>query len=258
MAEYTIDELARTAETTVRNVRAYQTRGLLPQPRRVGRANVYSDVHLARLRLIHRLLGRGYSLGNISEMLQTFEKGEGVSDLLGLEAALTSPWSNELPSYLTLPELTRLFGGRLAPRDLAQAVRMGLLRIEDDGRYLVPSPRLLSVGAELVRAGIELRTVLVQLSLLRDDVERIAERFVRLVVDEVFNRYGEDALPPPAERPRLTEFIHRVRPMAQVAVEVELARALEGSIHTAFGHRLARIAEASERGGSAGSRDEPD
>ncbi len=246
MAEYTIDELARAADTTVRNVRAYQAKHLLPKPRREGRANVYSEVHLARLRLIGRLLTRGYSLANIAEMLSTFDKGEGVSDLLGLETALTSPWSSELPSYVSLLDLARMFGMKLSPHELEQAIQLGLVR-EEDGRFLAPSPRLLSVGAELVRAGIPLSSLLVQVSHLRDDVQRIADRFVKLIVDEVFNQYGEDALPPAAERPRLTEFIYRVRPMAQTVVEVELARALETSIHTALGHRLARIAEASEQ-----------
>lgn len=246
MVEYTIDELARAADTTVRNVRAYQAKKLLPPPRRVGRANVYSDVHLARLRLIGRLLGRGYSLANIAEMVTTFEKGEGVQDLLGLETALTSPLSTELPSYVSLLELTRMFGARISPRDLDQALQLGILRREH-GRFLVPSPRLLSVGAELVRAGIPLSSLLLQVQQLRDDSRRIADRFVHLIVDEVFNRFGEDALPPAQERPRITEFIYRVRPMAQTVVEVELARALEASIHTAFGHRLARIAEAGQR-----------
>ena len=44
MAEYRIDDLAREAGTTVRNVRVYQDRGLLPPPRREGRAGIYSDV----------------------------------------------------------------------------------------------------------------------------------------------------------------------------------------------------------------------
>ena len=51
MAEYRIDDLAREAGTTVRNVRVYQDRGLLPPPRREGRAGIYTDVHLGRLRL---------------------------------------------------------------------------------------------------------------------------------------------------------------------------------------------------------------
>jgi DNA-binding transcriptional MerR regulator len=265
MTEYTIDELAHAADTTVRNIRAYQQKKLLPAPRRAGRANLYSDVHVARLRLIGRLLARGYTLANISEMLHTFEKGEAVSDLLGLETALTSPFSTELPSYVTLLELARLFGARIAPRDLDHAVQLGILR-RDHGRFLVPSPRLLHVGAELVRAGIPLSSLLLQVAQLRDDARRIADRFVHLIIDEVFNRYGEEAFPPASERPRITEFVYRVRPMAQTVVEVELARALEASIHTAFGHRLARIAEAeqarSERGasetlGEGGSRSAP-
>src|SRR5436305_1643105 len=46
-AEYRIDELAREAGTTVRNVRAYQDRGLLPPPRRSGRVGLYTDAHLS-------------------------------------------------------------------------------------------------------------------------------------------------------------------------------------------------------------------
>src|SRR5699024_10415430 len=62
--EITSEELARTADTTVRNVRAYQDRGLLPPPERRGRSGIYSDVHLARLRIIGQLLKRGYTLAN--------------------------------------------------------------------------------------------------------------------------------------------------------------------------------------------------
>ena len=38
--EYTIDELARQADTTVRNVRAYQDRGLLPPQKKRGRTGI--------------------------------------------------------------------------------------------------------------------------------------------------------------------------------------------------------------------------
>src|SRR5689334_12317394 len=60
--EYTVDELARAAETTVRNVRAYQDRGLLAPPERRGRSGIYTDSHLSRLRIIGQLLERGYTL----------------------------------------------------------------------------------------------------------------------------------------------------------------------------------------------------
>mgnify|MGYP001322185641 CR=1 FL=1 len=54
--EFTIDQLAREAGSTVRNVRAYQDRGLLPPPEKRGRTGIYTDVHLARLKIIGALL----------------------------------------------------------------------------------------------------------------------------------------------------------------------------------------------------------
>jgi DNA-binding transcriptional MerR regulator len=66
---YTLDELAGAAGMTVRNVRAYQTRGLLPGPARRGRRAVYTGEHLLRLEAIHRARDRGASLGLISAHL---------------------------------------------------------------------------------------------------------------------------------------------------------------------------------------------
>ncbi len=93
--EYRIDELARQAGTTVRNVRAYQDRGLLPPPRRQGRVGFYSEFHLARLRLIGALLGRGYTLSNITELIAGWERGKDLGELLGPGTALIGSWSDE-------------------------------------------------------------------------------------------------------------------------------------------------------------------
>ena len=54
--EFSIDALARETGSTVRNIRAYQDRGLLPPPERRGRKGIYNDAHLSRLRIINRLL----------------------------------------------------------------------------------------------------------------------------------------------------------------------------------------------------------
>ena len=49
---FTVDELARLGGTTGRNVRAFQTQGLLPRPELVGRTGFYGDEHLERLRAV--------------------------------------------------------------------------------------------------------------------------------------------------------------------------------------------------------------
>lgn len=64
--QFSIDELARATHLSIRTIRAHQTRGLLPPPRREGRTVVYSRQHLHRLRQITVLQERGYNLAAIA------------------------------------------------------------------------------------------------------------------------------------------------------------------------------------------------
>mgnify|MGYP002684132866 CR=1 FL=1 len=50
-ADMTIDELARASGMTVRNIRAHQSRGLLPAPEVRARTGYYGPEHVARLQL---------------------------------------------------------------------------------------------------------------------------------------------------------------------------------------------------------------
>src|SRR5437763_13305219 len=105
----TIDELARAAGTTVRNVRVYQDRELLPPPTRRGRAAIYSDAHLNRLRVIINMLERGYALAQIKEMLSAWESGRSLADVIGLEAALGASWADETPTKISVSDLRAMF-----------------------------------------------------------------------------------------------------------------------------------------------------
>src|SRR5215831_16920692 len=131
MGEYRIDELARLAATTVRNVRVYQDRGLLAPPRRQGRVGIYTDAHLARLRLIGQLLRRGYTFANIAELLAAWERGGGVADIFHLESVIGDPWSDEVPGYVTAEGLSDLFGAEVTEENLDRAVALGA--VEPDG-----------------------------------------------------------------------------------------------------------------------------
>jgi DNA-binding transcriptional MerR regulator len=237
--EYRIDELAREAGTTVRNVRAYQDRGLLPPPRRSGRVGLYTDAHLARLRLIGQLLERGYTLGNIAELITAWERGQDLGELLGLEAELVQPWSDEVATTISLEDLNNLFGQD--DDALREAVKLGLLEPEEGGeRFRVPSPRLLHAGAELVAAGIPLDAVLNHARQLARDTDRIAARFVELVSANVFEPYGDK--PFPAEDvPRLAELLRRLRPLAETTVDAYLARAMEERLARELGNHYDRL-----------------
>lgn len=69
MTDFRADELAEAAGISVALLRSYQSKGLLPPPRHLGRTALYGDHHLERLRHIADLKQRGHSLRSIVEQL---------------------------------------------------------------------------------------------------------------------------------------------------------------------------------------------
>ncbi|MDP9142753.1 MAG: MerR family transcriptional regulator [Pseudomonadota bacterium] len=237
--EYSVAELAKVTQTTIRNIRSYQDRGLIPPPERRGRNGVYSDAHVSRLRIIAQLLARGYTLSSIGELLEAWERGADFSGLFGLELAVSSPWTDEQSRLYTLTELLRMFGDHFDVRWLAKAAELKILVAEGQG-FRAPSPRLIQAGAELVKAGIPLDQMLDVIAGLRANVERAAEQMVQLVEQHLFDPFGK-GLPPPAEVPRLADIIWRLRPLVEMAVNAEVARAMEIAATRHLGDRLAAV-----------------
>src|SRR3954454_17004666 len=108
--EYRIEELARLAGTTTRNIRVYRDRGLLPPPLRVGRIALFNDTHLTRLRLITSMLDRGYNISHVREMLSAWEEGKDLGDVLGLETAIAGTWTREKSQTMPVAEARQLLG----------------------------------------------------------------------------------------------------------------------------------------------------
>ncbi len=244
MAEYRIDDLARAAGMTVRNVRAYQERGLLPPPRRRGRAAVYDDTHLARLRLIGRLLDRGYTAAHIADFVASWEAGHDLGQVLGLEAALLAPGSADIPAYLSAEELTETFGGD--EETLARAGALGLI-CPDGDRFRVPNPRLLRAGAELVALGVSLPDVLDLAERLRTRIAAVADDLVSTVAGHILASHEPGWIPTAEEVPELAALVERLRPLARVAVDTELAVALDAAIEQHVGHWSSAVVDRLDR-----------
>lgn len=229
MTEYRVADLARAAQTSVRNVRVYQDRGLLPPPRREGRIGLYSEEHLARLRLINRLLARGYTFATIGELFDAWGKGKDLADTLGLREALTAPWTQEDPVRLTRAEVARRFGTPLSPTALERAIELGMLvpdGKEGTATFLIPSPSLLDAGCELVGAGVPLDVVLDLAAAVRDDMSRVAQRFVSLVLDHIADMDDEKQLTGPLTG-EVAQRVVRLRPYAQRTVDALLLMAMQ-------------------------------
>ncbi|AWL87325.1 MerR family transcriptional regulator [Streptomyces globisporus] len=226
--EYRIEDLANASGATVRTIRAYQDRGLLPTPERRGRANVYREAHLARLRQIADLLDRGYTLASIKELLEAWDAGRGLGGVLGLVAEVQGPWTDEEADRITRTELDAKFGGAQDDEAIAEAVALGVLeRVPGrDDEFLVPSPQELAVAVELHAAGVPLTAISAHLRELRGQVEHIASRFLEFTTEHVFARYLGHRPPTDSDAAEAASMVRRLRPLAQQTVDAELARAM--------------------------------
>ncbi|WP_370268842.1 MerR family transcriptional regulator [Streptomyces sp. V4I8] len=226
---YRIEDLAHLSGATVRTIRAYQDRGLLPRPERRGRANVYADAHLVRLRQIAGLLDRGYTLASIKELLEAWDAGRGLGGVLGLVAEVDGPWTDEEAVRISRAELDERFGGTPDDAAVAEAVELGVLEPvpDDEDSFVVPSPQELAVAVELHAAGVPLSAISAHLRELRGQVEHIAARFLEFTTEHVFARYLDGPHhPTDAEAAEAASLVRRLRPLAQHTVDAELARAM--------------------------------
>ncbi|MFI8514879.1 MerR family transcriptional regulator [Streptomyces sp. NPDC085460] len=197
-------ELAEAAGITVRTLRFYRERGLIPPPRREGRIAWYDERHLARLRTIAALLERGHTLTGIADLTTAFESGRDVGEVLEL-----GPPTEEEPVRLTPEELADHFAGEVTPENLAAALDLGYLAT--DGEDIVHvSRRLLDVSAALVREGVPLAEVLKAGARVRAHAEALAGLFA-----EMLTAHAKEA------------DLQRLRPLAKSVVEAELSMALD-------------------------------
>ncbi|WP_234322627.1 MerR family transcriptional regulator [Streptomyces sp. NRRL S-350] len=235
--EYRVEELAEAAGITTRTLRFYRERKLLQPPRKEGRIAWYGDEHLARLRMIAELLERGHTLGGIAELIGAGESGRDVADLIGLEAAIVAPWSDEAPVRLDWDELKAAFGDQLTEENTAESIAQGYITVEEHGITHV-SRRLMEATTELVAEGVPLSAVLDASRRTREHVDAIAEIFIEVVSEHLLSALAADAPLPPGEAARLTERIQRVRPLARTVADAQFTLAMDRRVHAEYDELL--------------------
>lgn len=228
-AQVTVEELAREHGMPVSTVRLYQTRGLLPPPRRQGRVAFYGEPHRGRLRLITQLQERGFSLAAIKELLDGITEGRSLQAVLGLGGEAPT-WVTGQPATLTLDDLRKhLPGVEPTPELVERVVRLGLMRLEADGRITVDDAAFLDIGSRLIEMGVPGDVVLDEYEHLHGLTDEIAHRFT-----EVFRRWfweGFAADDMPAER--VPELAHRLAELSSLAERVVTVALRHSLLHAA-------------------------
>jgi DNA-binding transcriptional MerR regulator len=234
--QLTVEDLAAEAGVPVSTVRLYQSRGLLPAPEHRGRVAYYGPGHVARMRLIGRLQQDGFSLASIKHLVQAWEEGRGLPELLGLEERVAG-WDRQ-PVEVSPAELASLLAGAdLTPDVLSHAQRLGLVLVGDDGTLTVPDLELLRVGAELISMGVPASEVLDEYEALLGTVHPITARFVALFERRFLAPVEDQGFTPEGLR-SLTETLDRLRALATRVV----AAAMRQAFAEAASAKLAEVA----------------
>jgi DNA-binding transcriptional MerR regulator len=233
-AALTIDELARESGMTVRNIRAHQSRGLLPAPEVRARTGYYGPEHVARLRLIQEMQAEGYNLRSIQGLL---ERATGtVEEVLGFKRAALAPFGEEEPEVVTLADLDQRLGGAVDQRTLRRAEKLRLIRDLGDGRFEVPSPKLLRAAEQLLEMGVPLSHVLAVAEQITRHTRAIAEAFVRMFVQDVAGPLGKGNRPEDWAAAR--EAVERLRPLATEALMAGFQQTMTRAVERRFADSL--------------------
>ncbi|MCX5046181.1 MerR family transcriptional regulator [Aldersonia sp. NBC_00410] len=225
-AEYRIDDLARQAGMTTRNVRAYRERGLLPPPRRVGRVTLYNDTHLSRLKLIASMLDRGYSIAHIDELLTAWAAGKQLGDILGIESTLTATWSASESQVTSSAELSQRGVGDI---DVERLVAMKVLDRSGD-TVTVLRPDLMDALLAMHRAGVGMDVVLDVADRVAPAVDELGATLVHAADDLVKPVVAAHAQVDDADFAELIVTLVHFRSLATAAVTATLHASMQSTI----------------------------
>lgn len=240
--EMTIRQLAERTGMTVRNIRAHQTRGLLPPPVVRGRTGYYNEEHVARIELTREMQADGLNLEAIRRVL---DSGDGSAAALSdFTRALRAPFDDEAPEIFEPGELG-VWGEDADPKQIRKAEKLGIFRTLPDGRIEVISPRLLRAARELAELGIGPDGALRTAEKLRRHADGVARAFVELFAREVWRPF-EEAGRPEAEWPRMSEALERMRPLAAGALLATFQIAMGEAVEKE-GERTLRLAARSSQ-----------
>src|SRR5215217_8409944 len=220
---------------TVRNIRAHQSRGLLPPPEVRARTGYYGPEHVARLRLIQELQGNGYNLAAIKDLVS---RSSGSSqEALDFARALLAPFEDERPEVIDAVELGARYGND--PKLLTRAERLGIVVPLGEGRFEIPSPTLLRAGETLIGLGIPLHKALDVIESVARHADSVAATFVKLFLERVWKPFDK-AGQPDTDWPAVLAALEQLRPLASEVFVAIFQQRMTQATEKAFGRELER------------------
>ena len=149
--ELTVEELSARTGISVRNLRFYTTRGLVPPPAKRGRSAVYGPEHVARFELLQELQAHGLSLSAIERFFEGIPQ-DSTPEQIALHRTTLRPLAPSEPSVLSRRELESRAGRTLTDKDLDRLAELGAIAAAD-GKFAVSEGRM-RAALDMIDRGI--------------------------------------------------------------------------------------------------------
>jgi DNA-binding transcriptional MerR regulator len=242
----TIGQLAERTGMTVRNIRAHQTRGLLPPPVVHGRTGYYNEDHVARIELTRELQAEGLNLEAIRRLGKSVNGA--AEEIVDLTRSLRAPFEEETPEIFELAELAELWKKEIEEgrglEMLERGEKLGVIRALPGGKVEVISPRMTKAATALTEAGMSSSAILATAEKLRRKADDIAQLFTDLFLEQVWEPFDQ-AGRPESDWPKVREALDRTRPLAADVLQGIFQIAMAEATDKAMSRTIRSVARSS-------------
>jgi DNA-binding transcriptional MerR regulator len=212
----TIGELARRTGMTIRNIRAHQTRGLLPPPEVQGRTGYYNEEHVARIELTREMQAEGLNLEAIRRVLES--TGGSSKEMVDFARAVRAPFEDETPEIYGPADCAESWQAETVDEKLLRkAEKLGVLRVLADGNIEVISPRLHRAASRMIEFGVSPAAAVALAAKLHDHADAVARAYVDLFTEQIWEPFDK-AGRPDEDWHKVTEALAGLRPLASDAL----------------------------------------
>lgn len=202
----TLEELTERLGLTVRTVRFYTAKGLVPPPIRRGRSGYYNANHVARFELVQELQSHGFTLAAIEKYVAGIPE-DATPEEIALARTMLAPWQSDLPVEMDRAQLERKAGRPLSTDDIATLQALGVLRIRGSS-YLVASNQL-AIGVRLLELGFPREVAVAAAQVYQEHGEQMAKELHDVINDQLAPLY-DDA----TKSEHFREIMERLKPLS--------------------------------------------
>lgn len=213
--ELSVEDLASRVGMTVRTVRFYSGRGLIPPPRREGRNGYYGPEHVARLELVRELQAHGFTLSAIERYLARMPDDASPEDI-ALQRTLLAPWSSDLTEKLDRAALEKRSGRSLSDEDVSLLVALGIVEPTPVEDVFSVATGHLSIGIQMLDLGLPVDAARAAQRIFTQHGRQIAEEITAVFRKLVWPLLRESDQPPEV----ITSLIERFKPVSVQALVV--------------------------------------